>query len=81
VAGNPTDLLVIAAPINKSGGRAGLVEVFHSPAQADVQQGYPTFLDQVSAVAGGYLERRQLKVLDAQQTTLAQVDRFSLRSP
>jgi hypothetical protein len=77
VAGNPTDLLVITAPIEKSGARAGLVEVFHRPAQADVQQGYLTFLDQVSGVAGGFLERRQLRALDAQQTTLAQVDRFS----
>ena len=77
LAGNPTDLLVIAAPINRAGTRAGMVEVFHHPNQTDVERGYLSFLDQVSAVAGGYLERRQLRTLDAQQTTLAQVDRFS----
>lgn len=77
IASNPTDLLVVAAPINRAGARAGLLEVFHQPNEMAVQQGYLKFLDQVSAVAGRYLERRQLRTLDAQQTTLAQVDRFS----
>jgi GAF domain-containing protein len=77
IASNPTDLLVVAAPIIRSGSRAGLLEVFHHPNEVAVQQGYLKFLDQVSAVAGGYLERRQLRTLDAQQSTLAQVDRFS----
>ena len=77
LATNPSDLLVIASPINRSGTRAGMVEVFHHPNQADVERGYLSFLDQVTAVAGSYLERRQLRTLDAQQTTLAQVDRFS----
>ena len=77
IASNPTDLLVIASPIDRAGARAGLVEVFHHPNEVAVQQGYLKFLDQVSAVAGGYLERRQLRTLDAQQTTLAQVDRFA----
>jgi hypothetical protein len=77
LADNPTDLLVVAAPLDRAGTRAGLVEVFHQPNQPDVERGYLTFLDQVAAVAGAYLERRQLKTLDSQQTTLAQVDRFS----
>ena len=77
IASNPTDLLVVAAPINRAGARAGLLEVFHQPNEMAVQQGYLKFLDQVSGVAGRYLERRQLRTLDAQQTTLAQVDRFS----
>jgi hypothetical protein len=77
LADNPTDLLVVAAPLDRAGTRAGLVEVFHQPNQPDVERGYLKFLDQVAAVAGGYLERRQLKTLDSQQTTLAQVDRFS----
>ncbi|MFM8635315.1 MAG: efflux RND transporter periplasmic adaptor subunit [Planctomycetia bacterium] len=77
IATNPTDLLVIASPIDRAGSRAGLLEVFHHPNEVAVQQGYLKFLDQVSAVAGGYLERRQLRTLDAQQATLAQVDRFS----
>lgn len=77
VATNPTGLLVVAAPIDRSGDRQGLIEIFHRPNQADVERGYLNFLEQVAAVAGAYLERRQLQVLDSQQTALTQVDRFS----
>ena len=77
IASNPTELLVVASPINRAGTRAGLLEVFHQPNEMAVQQGYLKFLDQVSGVAGRYLERRQLRTLDSKQTTLAQVDRFS----
>ncbi|MEI8371081.1 MAG: HlyD family efflux transporter periplasmic adaptor subunit, partial [Planctomycetia bacterium] len=72
-----TDLLVVATPIDRAGSRAGLIEVFHQPNAPDVERGYLKFLEQVSAVAAGYLERRQLVTLDSQQTALAQVDRFS----
>jgi len=77
LAVNPTDLLVVAVPIDRAGTRAGLIEVLHYPNLPEVESGYLNFLGQVSAVAGGYLERQQLRVLDSQQTTLAQVDRFS----
>ncbi|RLS54172.1 MAG: HlyD family efflux transporter periplasmic adaptor subunit [Planctomycetota bacterium] len=76
-AANPTDLIVVMAPIDCSGKRAGLLEVFHQPNQPDVERGSLTFLEQVSGVAGGYLQRRQLRTLDEQQGVLAQVDRFS----
>ncbi len=77
VAGNPTDLLLVAAPIDRNGQRAGLLEVFHHPHPPEVEQGFLTFLTQVGAVAGTYLARRQTKTIDAQATTLTQVDRFS----
>ena len=77
VAANDTGLLVIAAPIDRAGVRAGLIEVFHQQNLPDVERGYLTFLEQVSAVAGDYLDRRQLKTLDTQQTALTQVERFS----
>ncbi len=77
VATNPTSLLVVASPIDRSGARQGLIEIFHQPNQADVERGYLNFLDQVAAIAGGYLEKRQLTLLDSQQTALAQVDQFS----
>ena len=76
-ADNPSDLLVVSSPIDRAGSRAGLIEVFHHPNAPDVERGYLKFLEQVSAVAGGYLERRQLVTLDSQQAALAQVDRFS----
>jgi len=76
-ATNATDLLVIAAPIDRGGARAGLIEVFHQPNLPDVERGYLAFLEQVSAVAADYMGRRQLKTLDTQQIALTQVERFS----
>jgi len=77
VAENPTDLLLVASPIDRNGQRAGLLEVFHHPHPPEVEQGFLTFLNQVGAVAGTYLARRQTKSIDAQAATLTQVDRFS----
>ena len=74
---NPSNLLVIGAPIDRGESRQGLIEIFHQPNQPDVERGYLKFLQQVSAVAGGYLERRQIKTLDTQQSALEQVDQFS----
>ena len=74
---NPTDLLVVAAPIDRSGTRAGLIEVFHHPNAPEVERGYLAFLEQAAQAAGPYLDRRQLATLDSQQTALVQVDRFS----
>ena len=74
---NPTDLLVIAAPIDGGGTRAGLIEVFHHPNAPEVERGYLAFLEQAAQAAGPYLDRRQLATLDSQQTALVQVDRFS----
>ena len=77
IARNPTDLLAIAVPIDRSGTRAGLIEILHRPQAAEVQRGYLRFLEQVSATAGSFLERRQLVSLDAQHAALSQVERFS----
>ncbi|NDC53983.1 MAG: HlyD family efflux transporter periplasmic adaptor subunit [Planctomycetia bacterium] len=76
-AENPTDLVVIAAPIDRRGTRVGLIEVFHQPNAPDVERGYLKFLEQTSEPASLYLDRRQLATLDSQQATLVQVDRFS----
>ena len=77
VAANPTGMLVVTAPIDKAGARAGLIEVFHQPNADDVQRGYLRFLEQIAAAAGLYLDRRHAAVIDSRQTALAQVERFS----
>ena len=77
LASNPTDLLVIAAAVQSAGATVGLIEVFHQPNHDDVQRGYLHYLTEVAGEATVYMERRQLRTLGAQQTTLAQVDRFS----
>ena len=77
IANNPTDLLVVGVPIDRAGTKAGLIEILHQPNMPDVERGYLKFLEQVAGVAGSYLERRQLRMLDAQGTALSQVDRFA----
>jgi hypothetical protein len=83
VAANPTDLLVVSAPIAAGQQRGGLVEVFHQPNADDVQRGYLRFLEQVAVIAAGYLarqqERGQLVVLDQQKSALEQAEQFSRR--
>jgi hypothetical protein len=74
---NPSSLLVIGAPLDRGEDRQGLIEIFHQPNQSDVERGYLKFLQQVAVVAGAYLEKKQIKTLDTQQSALEQVDRFS----
>ncbi|MFM9058073.1 MAG: HlyD family efflux transporter periplasmic adaptor subunit, partial [Planctomycetaceae bacterium] len=79
LATNPTDLLVVAAPFNRGGVRAGLIEVFHQPAEEQVQRGYLVFLEEVAALAANYLGQRQMAVIDARETALSQVEQFARR--
>ncbi|MFM9025078.1 MAG: hypothetical protein ACKON7_07025, partial [Planctomycetaceae bacterium] len=79
LATNPTDLLVVSAPFDRTGGRAGMIEVFHQPADEQVQRGYLVFLEEVAALAGDFLSRRQLAVVDERETALSQVEQFSRR--
>jgi hypothetical protein len=76
-ASNPTDLLVVAAPIDRDGTRAGLIEIFHQRNAPEVERGYLKFLQEVTQPARTFLDRQQLVTLDSQQTALVQVDRFS----
>ena len=76
-ASNPTDLLVVAAPIDRAGTRAGLIEIFHQSNAPEVERGYLKFLQEVTQPARTFLDRQQLVTLDSQQTALVQVDRFS----
>ncbi|MEI6240614.1 MAG: HlyD family efflux transporter periplasmic adaptor subunit [Planctomycetia bacterium] len=76
-ASNPTDLLVVAAPIDRAGTRTGLIEIFHQRNAPEVERGYLKFLQEVTQPARTFLDRQQLVTLDSQQTALVQVDRFS----
>jgi multidrug resistance efflux pump len=77
LATNPTDLLVVTAPFDRAGSRAGMIEIFHQPNADDVQRGYLVFLEQIAALAAQFLGQRQLVTLDEQQSALSQVERFS----
>ncbi len=77
LAANETPFTVLAVPIDRGGTRAGLIEVFQHPQDQQTEQGYLMFLARIAMVAGDYLQRRQMAVIDVQQAALAQVERFS----
>ena len=79
VATNPTDLLLVSAPFDRAGARAGLIEVFHQPTDEQVQRGYLVFLEEVAALATDFVGRRQLAAIDARETALSQVEQFARR--
>jgi len=79
LATNPTDLLLVAAPFDRMNARAGMLEVFHQPADEQVQRGYLVFLEQVAALVGDFLGRRQLALVDERETALSQVEQFARR--
>ena len=77
LAVNESPYTLVAAPIDRGGTRAGLIEVFQHPQDPRTEDGYLTFVTRMAAVAGDYLERREMASLDVQQAALAQVERFS----
>jgi hypothetical protein len=79
LATNPADMIVVAAPFDRAGARAGMIEVFHQPTDEQVQRGYLVFLQEVAALATEYLGRRHLAVVDERETALSQVEQFARR--
>jgi len=77
LASNPTELLVVTAPLERASSREGLIEILLPPSAPDIERGYLRFVEQVAGIARQFLERRQVALLDSQQSALTQVDRFS----
>ena len=77
LAANDSPYTLIAAPIDRGGTRAGLIEVFQHPQDSRTEDGYLTFMSRLAVVAGDYLQRREMASLDVQQAALAQVERFA----
>lgn len=77
LATNESPYTVIAAPIDRNGVRAGLIEVYQHRQDEQTERGYLGFVARIAVVAGDYLQRRQLVVVDGQQAALAQIERFS----
>ncbi len=77
LAANETPYTIMAAPIDRGGSRAGLIEIFQHPFDEQTERGYLEFISRMAVVAGDYLQRRQMAVVDVQQAALAQVERFS----
>jgi hypothetical protein len=77
-AANPTDFLLVMAPVHNDQGPQGVVEVFQRPgARVATQRGYLRFLLQVCEFAGDFLKARRLSHLAEKQTLWEQLETFT----
>ncbi len=77
-AANPTDFLLILAPVLNDQGPQGVVEIFQRPAaQLATQRGYLRFLLQICEFAGDFLKARRLQHLSEKQSLWEQLESFT----
>jgi len=77
-AANPTDFLLVLAPIKSDRGVDGLVEIFQrAGARPTTQRGYMRFLSQICELAGEYLKTRRLRHFATKQTLWEQLEAFT----
>lgn len=77
-AANPTEYLLIVAPIRSDKGVDGLVEIFQRVgAKSSTQQGYLRFLVQMCEIAGEYLKTRRLRNFVTKQSLWEQLEGFT----
>ena len=77
-AANPTEFLLVLAPVLNDQGPQGVVEVFQRPgARITTQRGYLRFLLQICEYAGDFLKGRRLRHLSEKQTLWEQLESFT----
>lgn len=77
-AANPTEYLLIVAPIRTDRGVDGLVEIFQRVgARPTTQRGYLRFLVQMCEIAGEYLKTRRLRHFVTKQSLWEQLENFT----
>ena len=77
-AANPTEYLLVIAPIRTDRGVDGLVEVFQRVgARPTTQRGYQRFLTQMCEIAGEFLKTRRLRHFVVKQTLWEQLEGFT----
>ncbi len=77
-AANPTEFLLVLAPVLNDQGPQGVVEVFQrSGARVATQRGYLRFLLQVCEFAGDFLKSRRLRHLADKQSLWEQLETFT----
>ena len=77
-AANPTDFLLVVAPIKSDRGVDGLVEVFQrTGARPTTQRGYLRFLNQICELAGEYVKTRRLRHFATKQSLWEQLEAFT----
>ncbi len=76
--GNPTNALIVLAPMLTDDSVEGVLEIFQRPdSQPASQQGYLRFLVQMSQLVGDWLKSRKLRHFSDRQSLWAQIDRFA----
>ncbi len=76
--GNPTNTLLVLAPMKTDDSVEGVLEVFQRPdSQPNSQQGYKRFLIQMSDLVGDWLKSRKLRHFSDRQSMWAKIDQFS----
>ncbi len=77
-ASNPTNTLLVLAPMTTDDSVEGVLEVFQrGDAQPGSQQGYLRFLVQMSQHVGDWLKGRKLKTFSDRQSFWAKINNFS----
>jgi multidrug efflux pump subunit AcrA (membrane-fusion protein) len=77
-AANPTDFLLVLAPVHNDQGPQGVVEIFQrAGARITTQRGYLRFLLQVCEYAGDFLKSRRLRHLSEKQSLWEQLETFT----
>jgi multidrug efflux pump subunit AcrA (membrane-fusion protein) len=78
VGGNPTNQLLVVAPMGHDGQVEGLVEIFQRPdTQPATQRGYLKFLVQMCELTAEWLKNRKLRHFSDRHSLWAQADQFS----
>jgi hypothetical protein len=76
--GNPTEYLLVLAPLVSDNKPEGVIEVFQRPdSQPTAQRGYLRFLIQMCELAGEWLKSRKLKHFSDRHSLWAQADQFA----
>lgn len=76
--GNPTDFVLLLAPIVVEKQVAGLVEVWQDPQRGpDAQRGFLQFIIRMAALAAGFMRNCQLRQITGQQQTWTQLEAFA----
>ena len=78
VAGNPTEFLLVLAPIISDRGVEGVIEIFQrTGGRPTTQRGYLKFLVQMSELAGEFVKSRRLKQFVTKQSLWEQLESFT----
>ncbi len=76
--GNPTDFVILIAPIMVDKQIEGLVEVWQDPHRgADAQRGFLQFLVRMASLASGYTRNHQLRQMAGQQQVWTALESFA----